>query len=101
MIPLPLAEIARATGLDAPDGADAVTVTSVEFDSRKVRPGTLFVAMRGEHVDGHDFAGAARAAGAVAMLGTRPAGGLPVLRCPETPGDPPCSTRWPPSPTGR
>ena len=50
-----------------------VTVTSVEFDSRKVRPGALFVALRGEHVDGHDFAGAAGTAGAVAVLGTRPA----------------------------
>jgi UDP-N-acetylmuramoyl-tripeptide--D-alanyl-D-alanine ligase len=87
MIPLTLTELAEATGLAAPDGADAVTVTAVEFDSRKVRPGTLFVALRGEHVDGHDFAEAARASGAVAVLGTRPAGGLPLLRCPDTPGD--------------
>ena len=78
----------RATGLDAPDGAAADHRHARSSSTRrKVRPGTLFVALRGEHVDGHDFAGAAAAAGAVAVLGTRPAGGLPVLRCPDTPGD--------------
>ena len=87
MIPLTLSQLAEATGLDVPVGADAVTVTSVEFDSRRVRPGALFVALRGERVDGHDFADAAAASGAVAVLGTRPAGGLPLLRCPDTPAD--------------
>jgi len=87
LIPLTLPEIAAATGLDAPDGAHSITVTAVEFDSRKIRPGSLFVALHGEQVDGHDFADAARSAGAVALLGTRPAGGLPLLRCPDTPGD--------------
>ena len=32
---------------------------TVEFDSRKVTEGGLFVAMPGERVDGHDFAAAA------------------------------------------
>jgi UDP-N-acetylmuramoyl-L-alanyl-D-glutamate--2,6-diaminopimelate ligase len=44
-------------------------------DSRAVVPGTLFVAMRGEHVDGHDFAGDAVARGAVVLLVER---ALPV-----------------------
>lgn len=30
-------------------------VASVEFDSRKVAPGALFVAVRGTTSDGHDF----------------------------------------------
>lgn len=30
-------------------------VTGIEFDSRKVKPGSLFVAQRGLHADGHDF----------------------------------------------
>jgi UDP-N-acetylmuramoyl-tripeptide--D-alanyl-D-alanine ligase len=79
MIDMTLAGIAAAVGLSAPPGAEAVTVTSVEFDSRKITPGALFVALPGERVDGHDFAGAAAQSGAVAMLGSRPAAQLPTL----------------------
>ena len=73
MIPMTLGEIASAVGGTLVDADPAVTVTGgVEFDSRKVGPGGLFVAFDGATVDGHDFAGAALAAGAVAVLGTRP-----------------------------
>lgn len=48
-------------------GAD-VTVSSVAIDTRKVKPGDLFVAFKGEHVDGHDYLAQAHAAGAVAAL---------------------------------
>lgn len=41
---------------------------SVTHDSRTVRPGALYVCLRGEHFDGHDFARAALDAGAVALL---------------------------------
>ncbi len=80
MIPLTLAEVAQATGADLV-GADATAVVtgSVEFDSRKVTAGGLFVAFPGEHVDGHDFAGTAISAGAVAVLGSRPLPGVPML----------------------
>jgi UDP-N-acetylmuramoyl-tripeptide--D-alanyl-D-alanine ligase len=83
MIALTLAEIARVTGLPVPDDAGSIEVTSVEFDSRKVRPGALFVALAGERVDGHDFAGAAAASGAVAVLGSRPVPELPTLVAPD------------------
>src|SRR5690606_28722659 len=63
----------------APTGAESAVVTSVEFDSRRVTPGALFVALPGEHADGHDFAAAAANAGAVALLGTRPVDELPCL----------------------
>ena len=56
----------------APAGSEDVVVRSVEFDTRRIRPGALFVALRGDRVDGHDFAGAAAAAGAVAVLGSGP-----------------------------
>ncbi len=79
MIALTLAEIADAAGLVAPAGAAEVPVTSVEFDSRRITPGALFVALRGERVDGHDFAAAAAAAGAVAVLGSRPVAELPTI----------------------
>jgi UDP-N-acetylmuramoyl-tripeptide--D-alanyl-D-alanine ligase len=41
-------------------------------DSRLVQPGQLFVALRGEHVDGHDFIPAAIEAGAAGVLCARP-----------------------------
>jgi UDP-N-acetylmuramoyl-tripeptide--D-alanyl-D-alanine ligase len=69
-----LASIARITG-GHPVG-EAV-VTSVDVDSRRTRPGSLFVALGGERVDGHDYATEAASAGAVACLverGRLPAG---------------------------
>ena len=80
MIALSLAEISAAVGgiLIASDPQVRVTGT-VEFDSRKVSPGGLFVAFDGEKVDGHDFAAAAMAAGAVAMLGQRAVDGVPSI----------------------
>jgi UDP-N-acetylmuramoyl-tripeptide--D-alanyl-D-alanine ligase len=44
----------------------------VVIDSRRVGPGGLFAAVAGERSDGHDFAAAAVAAGATAVLATRP-----------------------------
>ncbi len=76
MIPLSLAEVAAATGgrlVDVPDPAVAVS-GPVVIDSRQVVPGALFVALPGERADGHDFAAAAVAAGAVGVLATRSTG---------------------------
>ena len=63
-------EVAAATGgrLVGPD----VTVTGAAIDSRLVCGGELFVAVVAER-DGHDFVGAALAAGAAAVLTSRPA----------------------------
>jgi UDP-N-acetylmuramoyl-L-alanyl-D-glutamate--2,6-diaminopimelate ligase len=44
-------------------------ITGLAYDSRKVRPGMLFAALRGEKVDGAAFLDLAIAAGAVAVLG--------------------------------
>lgn len=76
MIALSLAEIAAVVGgqtYDIPDPAVQVTGPVVR-DSREVEPGSLFVAFAGERVDGHDFAEAVVAAGAVAVLASRPVG---------------------------
>ncbi|SFB38245.1 UDP-N-acetylmuramoyl-tripeptide--D-alanyl-D-alanine ligase [Amycolatopsis marina] len=72
MIALTLAEIARIVGgsLHRAEGAEQVTA-GVEFDSRALEPGGLFVALPGERVDGHTFAARAIEAGAVAVLAAR------------------------------
>jgi UDP-N-acetylmuramoyl-tripeptide--D-alanyl-D-alanine ligase len=87
VIPLSIGEIARITGARLDGDADPAAVVSgpVVVDSRRAAPGALFAAVKGERADGHDFAVPARAAGAVAMLGTRPAG-VPGLIVDDVPG---------------
>ncbi|MER5625434.1 UDP-N-acetylmuramoyl-tripeptide--D-alanyl-D-alanine ligase [Streptosporangium sp. NPDC002544] len=74
MIPLPLARIAEITSGALAGMADprAVVRGPVVIDSRAVEPGSLFVAIKGDRVDGHDFAAQAIEAGAVAVLASRP-----------------------------
>lgn len=79
MIDLTLAEIAGIVGGELSDiTADAAASTrvtgTVEFDSRAVTAGGLFLALPGARSDGHDFAAGAVAAGAVAVLAARPVG---------------------------
>ncbi|HET7573703.1 MAG TPA: UDP-N-acetylmuramoyl-L-alanyl-D-glutamate--2,6-diaminopimelate ligase [Solirubrobacterales bacterium] len=45
-----------------------VELASLAYDSRKVRPGTLFFCVPGEKVDGHEFGAVAVEAGAVALV---------------------------------
>ena len=62
------------------DGAEVLSqsgnpdVSSVEYDSRRVKPGCAFVAMRGETSDGNRFIDQAIQAGAVAIISDSPAG---------------------------
>src|SRR5206468_3877009 len=49
-------------------------ITGITYDSRRVMPGNLFVAMRGEHTDGHRFVEAAIERGASAVVLERDAG---------------------------
>lgn len=76
MIPMTLEDIARVTGGRLSESADPnATVTSyVEFDSRKITAGGLFVALPGSNVDGHDFAESSMARGAVGALVAREVG---------------------------
>jgi UDP-N-acetylmuramoyl-tripeptide--D-alanyl-D-alanine ligase len=72
MIELTLGQVAAVTRGTLRRADPTVRVTgSVEFDSRRVTPGGLFVAFAGEHADGHDHAAAAIDAGAVAAVVTR------------------------------
>ncbi|MEU8243632.1 UDP-N-acetylmuramoyl-tripeptide--D-alanyl-D-alanine ligase [Actinoplanes missouriensis] len=75
MIPLTLGEIASITGGRLANAAPDVTVTGgVEYDSRKVGPGGLFVAFDGEKVDGHSYAAGVIAGGAAGVLATKDVG---------------------------
>ncbi|AEF39775.1 UDP-N-acetylmuramoyl-tripeptide--D-alanyl-D-alanine ligase [Hoyosella subflava] len=76
MIAMTLREVADLTGgtlHDVPD-ENAVVTGTVEFDSRKVTAGGLFLALPGAQADGHDYARAAVDAGACAILAARPVG---------------------------
>lgn len=86
MIPLSIARIAQITGAQADQVPDtgAMVTGPVIIDSRQAVPGALFAALPGERADGHDFGAAAASAGAVAVLGTRPAG-APTLIVPDVP----------------
>ncbi len=67
-----LNQLALWCGAEPAPEYEAVTVTNVTIDSRKVGEGSLFIALRGEKVDGHDYAAAAEKAGAAAVLVERP-----------------------------
>ena len=67
-----VAALAGADGTDTGDGAWAqLAGPDVVIDSRLATPGAVFVALPGEHVDGHDYLAAAAGRGAVAALCTR------------------------------
>jgi UDP-N-acetylmuramoyl-tripeptide--D-alanyl-D-alanine ligase len=79
VIDLTVAQIAAIVGgeladISAEDAARVHVTGTVEFDSRKVTSGGLFLALPGARVDGHDHAPSAVAAGAVAVLAARPVG---------------------------
>ncbi|MTD59065.1 UDP-N-acetylmuramoyl-tripeptide--D-alanyl-D-alanine ligase [Amycolatopsis pithecellobii] len=85
MISLSLAEIASIVGGTVHDSDGTPVVTgSVEFDSRKLGPGGLFLALPGEKVDGHEFAAQAVRDGAAGVLAARGVG-VPAVVVPPLP----------------
>jgi UDP-N-acetylmuramoyl-tripeptide--D-alanyl-D-alanine ligase len=67
-----LSAVAQVTGGVVHGDGDVLVTAPAVLDSRLVEAGGLFVAVAGEHVDGHDFVGAAVDAGAAAVLASRP-----------------------------
>jgi UDP-N-acetylmuramoyl-tripeptide--D-alanyl-D-alanine ligase len=67
-------------------GDPATPLLRVHSDTRTLQPGDLFVALRGERFDAHDFLPQARAAGAAAAIAERglAEAGLPGLRVPDS-----------------
>jgi UDP-N-acetylmuramyl pentapeptide synthase len=80
-------DAARVTG--DPD----LSIRGLAYDSRAVEPGFLFAALRGGRRDGLEHAAQAAAAGATAIMASRPplatAAGVTWGRCPTT------VWRWP------
>ncbi len=88
MIDLTVAQIAAIVGgeladISAEDAAGLHVTGTVEFDSRKVTSGGLFLALPGARSDGHDHAASAVAAGAVAVLAARPVGVPAIVVAPD------------------
>src|SRR5258708_6630369 len=78
------AAIAGALGVPA---SSALQCTGVSTDTREIKAGALFVALKGERFDAHDFLAQAKERGAVAAVvrkGTPPTPGLPYFVVPDT-----------------
>ncbi|MDO9486326.1 MAG: UDP-N-acetylmuramoyl-tripeptide--D-alanyl-D-alanine ligase [Actinomycetota bacterium] len=71
MIALSIGEIAVILGGRILGADPTVIVTDVVVDSREVSKGSMYVAIPGERVDGHEFGQAAMSAGAVVVLAER------------------------------
>lgn len=69
MINVTLSELAQI--LNGELHGQSLTVDAVTTDTRQLTPGCLFVALKGERFDAHDFADQAKAGGAGALLVSR------------------------------
>ena len=80
-----LGALLDACGIGVPEGSAALEVRVLAYDSRRVAPGTLFVAVPGFHRDGHEYAADAVRRGAVAVVAERPLDlAAPVAVVPDT-----------------
>ncbi|MXQ55865.1 UDP-N-acetylmuramoyl-L-alanyl-D-glutamate--2,6-diaminopimelate ligase [Shimazuella alba] len=62
-----------------------VEITGIETDSREVKPGDLFIALRGFTVDGHEYVDKAVEKGAAAILVETPVqASIPIIQVPDT-----------------
>src|SRR5215468_10093960 len=68
MNPLALTQIAEFAGGILSSGDGTVVIEKISTDSRTLKRGELFVALRGENFDGHDFVESAAKAGASGAL---------------------------------
>ena len=89
MNPLTLSQIAQFAGASLSSSDGTVVINKVSTDSRTIKPGELFVALRGENFEGHDFIEAGAKAGATgALVDLNWAGNVPnnfaLLRATDT-----------------
>ena len=83
---LRLSQVQQWVTAAQPIGDANTCIDRVHTDSRSLKPGDLFVALRGEHFDAHDFLSQAREAGAAAVMVERglETCGLPGLQVADT-----------------
>lgn len=83
-----LFNILAATPVHLSEEVSLACCTGITTDTRSLQPGHVFVALRGEKFDGHDFAGVAIEKGAIAVISDRRAGtqldGIPQLQVEDT-----------------
>jgi UDP-N-acetylmuramoyl-tripeptide--D-alanyl-D-alanine ligase len=65
---LTLADLFQTLSKAHPEGAERIPIPQVTIDSRQAREGSLFVALQGENLDGHEFIFDALARGATVIL---------------------------------
>ena len=63
-----LKDILYGVSVESVKGSTDLSIADLAFDSRKVRPNSLFVAQKGLNFDGHEFIGASVVSGAVAVV---------------------------------
>ena len=68
MVDFSVAEIIAATDGPLIQGDPGVIVTEVNINSRTINPGELFLALKGENHNGHDYIAAALQRDAAAVL---------------------------------
>jgi UDP-N-acetylmuramoyl-tripeptide--D-alanyl-D-alanine ligase len=68
MNPTTLHQVAEFAGAELVSGEGTISVEKISTDSRTVKPSELFIALRGENFDGHQFVEAAASAGAAGAL---------------------------------
>ena len=71
-------EVRKALGLPAGSGGSDLTFRGVSTDSRSVEAGDLFVALKGDNFDGHDFIARALEQGATGVVAERDVSGVGV-----------------------
>ena len=83
-----LADILAAEPVNLPDAVALACCTGITTDTRSLQPGHVFVALRGEKFDGHNFAGVAIEKGAIAVISDRQTrtqlDGIPQLQVEDT-----------------
>lgn len=73
-------QLCAMTGAIA-DGIGALAISGFATDSRQVEPGDVFIALRGEHHDGHHHVQQAASRGALAALVSQPVAGAGEITC--------------------
>jgi UDP-N-acetylmuramoyl-tripeptide--D-alanyl-D-alanine ligase len=79
MINISTKEMASIMGGTLHGSAEITSTAEFQFDSRTVKNGDVFLALKGEKIDGHSYVDDARAHGAVLTIATKPVSGEHII----------------------